>query len=134
MQVTYSTGKKKSAVARVWVMPGTGHIAINRMDFRSYLRANGAAGQIQRNTVVEPLKVTNGLGKWDVWATVRGGGMQGQAVALRHGIALALRQHNYDALNPPLRSAGFVTRDRRIVERKKPGQPKARKKFQWVKR
>ena len=104
------------------------------MDYRAYLRANGTAGQIQKDTMVAPFVATNGIGKWDVWATVKGGGMQGQACALRHGIALALRQHHYELLNPPLRKAGLVTRDRRVVERKKPGQPKARKKFQWVKR
>ena len=125
----YGTGRRKTAVARVWLRPGNGIININKKDLVTYFdRAS------HRESVVQPFAVTKSIGKWDVKATVGGGGKTGQAEAVRHGIALAIRNAYPDRYTQVLRSKGLTTRDPRMVERKKPGQKKARKKFQWVKR
>ena len=125
----YGTGRRKKAIARVWLRPGDGNISINKKDLVSYFDRAG-----HRTNVVEPFVVTKSSGKWDVKALVSGGGKTGQAQAIRHGIALAMRNAYPLRYTQPLRRVGLTTRDPRMVERKKPGQPKARKKFQWVKR
>eukprot|EP00160_Parvularia_atlantis_P019272 Unigene7486_Nuclearia_a/m.23011 Unigene7486_Nuclearia_a/g.23011 ORF Unigene7486_Nuclearia_a/g.23011 Unigene7486_Nuclearia_a/m.23011 type:complete len:385 (-) Unigene7486_Nuclearia_a:535-1689(-) len=124
----YGTGKRKSAIARVWVAPGSGNVTINGQLLSDYfvrLRDRGA--------VVEPLGETSLAGKLNVWATVKGGGTTGQAEAVRYGIAQALVVFD-KRLKRRLKVAGLLRRDIRRVERKKPGQKKARKKFTWVKR
>jgi small subunit ribosomal protein S9 len=113
----YGTGRRKTAVARVWLRPGDGNISINKKDLVSYFdRAS------HRESVVQPFTVTKSVGKWDVKATVGGGGKTGQAEAVRHGIALAIRNAYPDRYTAVLRSQGLTTRDPRMVERKKPGQ------------
>eukprot|EP00897_Mesotaenium_endlicherianum_P000668 jgi/Mesen1/10601/ME000086S10138 len=124
----YATGKRKSSVARVWLAPGSGRIVVNGRTHDAYfpdvnLRAH----------LLQPFVETATLGTFDVRATVQGGGTSGQAGAMRHGISRALQLFE-PALRPPLKAAGFLTRDSRVVERKKPGKAKARKSFQWVKR
>jgi small subunit ribosomal protein S9 len=125
----YGTGRRKTAVARVWLRPGDGNVSINKTDLATYFDRKS-----HRENVVEPFAATKSIGKWDVKATVGGGGKTGQAQAIRHGIALALRNAHPKRYTKPLRNKKLTTRDPRMVERKKPGQPKARKKFQWVKR
>ena len=124
----YQTGKRKSAIARVWLMPGSGKVTINRKPLAQYFPL-----ETQQSTVQEPLNLTDTLGQFDALITVRGGGISGQAGAIRHGISKALL-----LVNPNLRSTlkqhGFLTRDSRIKERKKYGQKKARKRFQYSKR
>ena len=124
----YDTGKRKSAIARVWLMPGSGNITVNRRPFEVYFTLDTHKALIQ-----EPLKITHTLGQYDVLITVRGGGISGQAAAIRHGISKSLLQTD-GALRPTLKQAGFLTRDSRIKERKKYGQKKARKRFQFSKR
>ena len=125
----YGTGRRKKAVARVWLRPGEGDVSVNKQNLVSYFdRAS------HRHNVIEPFVAAQCVGKWDVKALVGGGGKTGQAQAVRHGIALALRNAHPARYTKVLRSKGLTTRDPRMVERKKPGQPKARKKFQWVKR
>lgn len=125
---SYGTGKRKTSVARVWLQQGTGDIVINGKSLIDYF------GLMQRRSdVLAPLAVTNTLGAFNVRATVKGGGNTGQAQALRHGISKALQLYDPN-LRTPLKAEGFITRDSRIVERKKPGKAKARKSFQWVKR
>ncbi len=124
----YGTGKRKTATARVFLMPGTGQFVVNRNDFKEYFR-----NKTQRTLVAEPLAVTELSDKFDVYVNVNGGGMSGQAGAIRLGIARALL--DYDAeLRQTLKKGGFLTRDPRIKERKKYGQPGARKRFQFSKR
>lgn len=125
----YGTGRRKTASARVWIRPGDGDISINNQSHVSYF-----VRPAHRDALMEPFVVTDTVGAWDVRATVRGGGLTGQAEAVRHGIALALRNAHPLRYTKRLREHGLTTRDPRMVERKKPGQPKARKKFQWVKR
>jgi small subunit ribosomal protein S9 len=125
---SYATGRRKDAVARVWVKKGTGKIIVNGKDQVNYFSRK--THQLIMN---QPFLVVNGAGSWDVVCTVKGGGLSGQAGAVRHGISRALQ--NYDpALRPPLKKAGMLTRDDRIVERKKVGKHKARRTKQWAKR
>jgi small subunit ribosomal protein S9 len=109
-------------------MPGTGRITVNRRPFEVYFPL-----ETHKRTVKEPLRITNTLEQFDVLVTVRGGGVAGQAGAIRHGIAKALFRAD-EALRPLLKQAGFLTRDARVKERKKYGQKKARKRFQYSKR
>lgn len=124
----YETGKRKSAIARVWLMPGTGTIRVNRRLLDTYFPL-----ETHKTILREPLRITGTLGQLDVLVTVRGGGVSGQAGAIRHGIAKALLQKD-ETLRPVLKQAGFLTRDPRVPERKKYGQKKARKRFQYSKR
>jgi len=124
----YDTGKRKSAIARVWLMPGSGSITVNRRPFEVYFPL-----ETHKTLIQEPLRLTHTLGQYDVLITVRGGGISGQAAAIRHGISKSLLQTD-GALRPTLKQAGFLTRDSRIKERKKYGQKKARKRFQFSKR
>ena len=124
----YQTGKRKSAIARVWLMPGSGNVTINRKPLAQYFPL-----ETQQSTVQEPLNLTDTLGQFDALITVRGGGVSGQAGAIRHGISKALLLANPN-LRSTLKQQGFLTRDSRIKERKKYGQKKARKRFQYSKR
>lgn len=124
----YATGKRKDAVARVWVKPGTGKVTVNGRDVEVYF-----ARPVLRMILNQPFQVVDRVGQFDVIATVTGGGLSGQAGAVRHGISKALT--NFEpALRPPLKAAGFLTRDARVVERKKYGKAKARRSFQFSKR
>lgn len=124
----YATGRRKTAIARVWLRPGEGKITVNRKNFEEYFPTESL-----RNTILHPLKLTNSLEKYNLLISVTGGGVSGQAGALRHGIARALLQSDIN-LRSLLRKEGFLTRDPREIERKKYGQKKARKKFQYSKR
>ena len=124
----YQTGKRKSAIARVWLMPGSGKVTINRKPLAQYFPL-----ETQQSAVQEPLNLTDTLGQFDALITVRGGGVSGQAGAIRHGISKALLLANPN-LRSTLKQQGFLTRDSRIKERKKYGQKKARKRFQYSKR
>ncbi len=124
----WATGRRKEAIARVQLIPGTGQILVNEMPYDRYFPREAL-----RLSVRQPLLVTHQLGKCDVRVNVGGGGVAGQAGAVRLGIARALLQLD-PALRPPLRSAGLLTRDPRMKERKKYGQKGARKRFQWTKR
>lgn len=124
----YGTGRRKTSVARVWVRPGAGRIVVNRRAFDDYFPR-----ETLRMIIAQPLAVTNTNGQFDVVITVRGGGPSGQAGAVRHGIARALARFD-DKLRLPLKKAGLLTRDPRMRERKKYGQPGARQKFQYSKR
>ncbi len=125
---SYATGKRKDAVARVWVKPGAGKITINGKDFEVYF-----ARPVLRMLLQQPFEVTERKDQFDVVATVRGGGLSGQAGAVRHGISKALTLYE-PALRKPLKQVGFLTRDSRVVERKKYGRAKARRSFQFSKR
>ncbi|GFP82246.1 30S ribosomal protein s9 [Phtheirospermum japonicum] len=124
----YGTGKRKCSIARVWIQPGDGKFSVNDKEFDVYFPMID-----QRAALLRPFSETKTLGMWDVKCTVKGGGTSGQVGAIRLGISRAL-QNWEPGLRPPLKEAGFLTRDSRIVERKKPGKAKARKSFQWVKR
>ena len=124
----YATGRRKDAVARVWVMPGKGKITVNGRESERYF-----ARPTLRMLINQPFLVVNRAGQYDVWCTVSGGGLSGQAGALRHGIARALTFHDPN-VRAILKKAGFLTRDPRVVERKKYGKPKARRSFQFSKR
>jgi small subunit ribosomal protein S9 len=124
----YATGRRKNAVARVWIKPGTGRITVNAKDEAVYF-----ARPVLRMILRQPLIATNRDGQFDVIVTVMGGGLSGQAGAVRHGLSRALV--NYEpALRGVLKPGGFLTRDPRAVERKKYGKPKARRSFQFSKR
>ncbi len=124
----YGTGRRKAAVARVWMTPGTGRVLINDRDMEDYFpRATN------RLVLMQPLVLTENEAKFDIKANVHGGGSTGQAAAVRHGISRALLQFS-DELRPPLKKAGYLTRDARVKERKKYGQPGARKRYQFSKR
>ncbi len=125
---TYATGKRKTAIARVWVTPGSGKITVNKREVEDYFPR--ATGQM---VIKQPFEATSTLGAYDVWATVRGGGQSSQATAIRHGITKCLIERE-PSLRPPLKAAGYVTRDSRKKERKKPGQRGARALFQFSKR
>jgi len=125
----YGRGGRKTASARVWIQPGLGLVVVNRKDFVDYFHRT-----TDRDLVLAPFTATGTCGKFDVMATVEGGGLTGQAGAIRHGLARALNHYNPDAYRPPLKRLGYLTRDPRKVERKKVGHIKARKKPQWVKR
>jgi small subunit ribosomal protein S9 len=124
----YGTGKRKTSAARVFLMPGTGQIVINRLDFQEYFR-----NRAEQSVVVQPMELTETRNRFDVYANVRGGGFSGQAGAVRLGIARALLQVDPE-LRQRLKKAGLLTRDPRIKERKKYGQPGARKRYQFSKR
>ncbi|KAI4317532.1 hypothetical protein L6164_025394 [Bauhinia variegata] len=124
----YGTGRRKCSVARVWVQPGNGKFIVNDKEFDIYFPMLD-----HRATLLRPFSETKTLGLWDVNCTVKGGGVSGQVGAVRLGISRALQNWEPD-LRPALRNAGFLTRDPRVVERKKPGKAKARRSFQWVKR
>ncbi len=123
----YATGRRKTAVARVWLTQGSGKVRVNDRAVEEYF------GEAVREQALRPL-VTLGLqNDFDVWCTVKGGGISGQAGALRHGLARALVVAN-EEYRSPMRRGGYLTRDSRMVERKKYGQPGARKRFQFSKR
>ncbi|ALH79046.1 30S ribosomal protein S9 [Sphingopyxis macrogoltabida] len=124
----YATGRRKDAVARVWVKPGTGKITVNGRDQEVYF-----ARPTLRLVINQPFGLTERVGQYDVVATVKGGGLSGQAGAVLHGIAQALTRFE-PALRSPVKAAGFLTRDSRAVERKKYGKAKARRSFQFSKR
>ena len=124
----YATGKRKTAVARVWLRPGDGKIDVNRRSFETYFPR-----ETSRLVVLQPFDITEQGGRFDVFATLAGGGIAAQAEALRHGISKALLLYNPE-LRDRLKRAGFLTRDARAKERKKYGQPGARKRFQFSKR
>ena len=124
----YATGRRKDAVARVWVKPGTGKITINGRDQEVYF-----ARPTLRLIINQPFDITDRAGQYDVVATVKGGGLSGQAGAVKHGISQALSKYE-PALRSTIKAAGFLTRDSRVVERKKYGRAKARRSFQFSKR
>ena len=123
-----TVGRRKSAVAQVRIFPGKGEITVNKRSIDDYFHR-----VTHRNILLDPLRLVNSEGQYHIIVNVRGGGQTGQAGAIRLGIARGLEKVNPD-LRPALKSAGFLTRDAREVERKKSGQPGARKKFQFSKR
>lgn len=129
MEVINALGRRKSAVARVYVNTGKGNITINGRTLEEYFKEESL-----RFIVKQPLDVTGTLADFDIKANLDGGGIKGQAEALRLAISRALCEINKDAYRPVLKSNGFLTRDAREVERKKPGQPGARRRFQFSKR
>ena len=124
----YATGKRKNAVARVWLKPGGGHVTVNERPVETFF-----ARPVLRMLIQQPLVATNRSDQFDVVCTVSGGGLSGQAGAVRHGISKALTSYEPD-LRPVLKRGGFLTRDPRVVERKKYGKAKARRSFQFSKR
>ena len=125
---SYATGKRKDAVARVWVKPGSGRVTVNGKTMDAYF-----ARPVLQMILRQPFQITNVEGQFDVMATVKGGGLSGQAGAVRHGISEALQRYE-PSYRPALKAAGFLTRDSRVVERKKYGRRKARRSFQFSKR
>ena len=125
---SYATGKRKDAIARVWIKAGSGKIVINGKVIKEYF-----ARPVLQMVISQAFSVANVEGQFDVMATVRGGGLSGQAGAVKHGISKALTLFEPE-LRAPLKAAGFLTRDSRVVERKKYGKPKARRSFQFSKR
>jgi len=121
-------GRRKGAVARVRLLPGTGKIVVNKRDFEAYFPSSTVRGYI-----TQPLMITGVTQAFDIHANIKGGGSMGQAGALRHGISRGLCGANAE-LRPVLKESGMLTRDSRVKERKKPGQPGARKRFQFSKR
>ena len=128
MEVINTIGRRKCSVARIYMTSGTGKIVVNSRDYKEYF----PTGPLQF-IVNQPLQVAGAEGKWDIKANLDGGGITGQAQALRMAIARALCENNIED-RPALKKEGFLMRDPRMVERKKPGQPKARKRFQFSKR
>jgi small subunit ribosomal protein S9 len=128
VEQTWATGRRKTAVASVRLAPGAGKFEVNRRPFESYF-----PNEVTRNFIIAPLEVTASAGKFDIFVNAKGGGPNGQAGAVRHGLARALAKLNPD-FRKPLKEAGFLTRDPRMKERKKSGQPGARKRFQFSKR
>lgn len=124
----YATGKRKDAIARVWVKPGSGRITINEKDYDAYF-----ARPVLQMVLQQPIVAANRNGQYDIVATVTGGGLSGQAGAVRHGISKALTYYEPE-LRAVLKKGGFLTRDSRTVERKKYGKAKARRSFQFSKR
>ncbi|RWN35850.1 30S ribosomal protein S9 [Mesorhizobium sp.] len=124
----YATGKRKNAIARVWVKPGSGKIVVNDKVFAEYF-----ARPVLQMILNQPIIAANRAGQYDILATVIGGGLSGQAGAVRHGISKALTYYE-PALRAVLKKGGFLTRDSRVVERKKYGKAKARRSFQFSKR
>jgi small subunit ribosomal protein S9 len=124
----YATGKRKNAVARVWLKPGGGTVTVNERPVETFF-----ARPVLRMLIQQPLVAANRQGQYDVTCTVSGGGLSGQAGAVRHGISKALTNYEPD-LRPALKRGGFLTRDPRVVERKKYGKAKARRSFQFSKR
>ncbi|BDI31341.1 MAG: 30S ribosomal protein S9 [Capsulimonas sp.] len=124
----YGTGHRKNATAKVWLTPGEGNIVVNNKQPLAYF------GRVTLEALIrQPLEVTETLGKFDIWAKTLGGGISGQAGAMRHGISKALVEADPD-LRPALRKLGFLTRDPRVKERKKAGRKRARRGFQFSKR
>ena len=124
----YATGKRKSSIARVWIKPGTGEIIVNTKTLENYF-----GRETSKMVVMQPLELTENVGKFDIFCTVKGGGDSGQAGAIKHGITKALIEADAD-LRGTLKKAGFITRDSRIKERKKYGKKAARASFQFSKR
>ena len=124
----YGTGRRKTSVARVWIKPGSGRFLVNRRPFEDFFPR-----ETLRMIILQPLQVTNTAGQFDVVIRVGGGGPTGQAGAVRHGLSRALTRFD-EKLRSPLKTAGLLTRDPRMKERKKYGQPGARQKFQYSKR
>ncbi|MAQ71256.1 MAG: 30S ribosomal protein S9 [Alphaproteobacteria bacterium] len=125
---SYATGRRKDAVARVWIKPGKGKVVVNGKEQENYF------GRKTHLLIInQPFLITGRVGQFDVMCTVKGGGLSGQAGALRHGISRALENYEPD-LRPSLKAAGMLTRDARVVERKKVGLHKARRSKQWAKR
>ncbi len=124
----YATGKRKNAIARVWIKPGSGKITVNGRDQEVYF-----ARPVLRMVVAQPFETADRVDQYDVVCTVKGGGLSGQAGAVRHGISRALTYYE-PALRGVLKAGGFLTRDSRVVERKKYGRKKARRSFQFSKR
>ncbi len=123
-----AVGRRKNAVARVYLRPGTGKVIVNHKTLEAYFPL-----EWRRRSIMAPLDVTETAGTFDLVVNAKGGGVTGQAEAIRMGLSRALVEFNAE-LRKPLRDAGYLTRDPRMVERKKPGQPKARKRFQFSKR
>ena len=128
MEQFYATGKRKEAIARVYLRPGSGKITVNKRDVEKYFPR-----ETLKMILRQPLEIVEQENKWDIVVNVTGGGPSGQAGAVRHGISRALVEADPD-VRPALKKAGFLTRDARRVERKKYGQPGARKRFQFSKR
>ncbi|MBO7117891.1 MAG: 30S ribosomal protein S9 [Bacteroidales bacterium] len=129
MEQTHALGRRKAAVARVYIVAGKGNITINDRTLEDYFKEDSL-----RYVVNQPLAVTGTEGQFDIKITINGGGTKGQAEAIRLGISRALCEVDKEAYRPALKAAGFLTRDAREVERKKPGQPGARRRFQFSKR
>ena len=127
-ELYHSVGKRKTSVARIWMKPGSGVITVNNRSFEDYFVMSSG-----RNVIKQPLEITETVGKYDILVNVKGGGISGQAGAVRHGITRALIQVNPE-FRGPLKKASLVTRDSRMKERKKYGQPGARARFQYSKR
>lgn len=125
---SYATGARKNAVARVWIKPGSGRVTVNGKEIARYF-----ARPVLQMILRQPFQIAGVEGQFDVMATVRGGGLSGQAGAVKHGISKALQLYE-PSLRPALKAAGFLTRDARVVERKKYGKRKARRSFQFSKR
>ena len=125
---SYATGKRKDAVARVWIMPGKGNVTINDKSIDQYF-----ARPVLKMIINQPFEITNRENEFDVVCTVKGGGLSGQAGAIKHGISKALNEYEPE-LRTVLKQAGFLTRDDRVVERKKFGKAKARRSYQFSKR
>ena len=125
---SYATGKRKNAIARVWIKPGSGRFSINGRELATYF-----ARPVLQMILRQPFEVSRRVGQFDVICTVKGGGLSGQAGAVRHGISKALTYYEPD-LRPVLKLSGFLTRDSRVVERRKYGHAKARRSFQFSKR
>ena len=126
---SYATGRRKDAAARVWVKRGTGQMKINGKDVSEYF-----ARPVLQMILAQPFEAAERVGEFDVIATVKGGGLSGQAGAVRHGISRALNNYDPETYRSVLKKAGFLTRDSRVVERKKVGLHKARRSKQWAKR
>ena len=125
----YATGRRKVSAARVWLKKGTGQISVNGQTLTHYFKR-----EVLQMLIKQPFEATETLGTYDAQITVCGGGLSGQAGAVRHGIARALQRDETQNLGPVLKRGGFLTRDARMVERKKYGRPGARKRFQYSKR
>ena len=128
MSIINTLGRRKTSVARVYMTSGTGNILVNGKKFEEYFPS-----ELKRIVVNQPLTVTEKLGKFDFEVNVKGGGVTGQAEAIRLAVARALVKNKAED-KPAMKKEGFMTRDSRMVERKKPGRKKARRRFQWVKR
>jgi small subunit ribosomal protein S9 len=128
MQITHTIGRRKTAIARVYIQPGNGEVVVNKKDYKAYFPTLPL-----QYIIKQAFELTNNTDKFDVTVNVEGGGITGQAQAIRLGISRALVKLNEEA-KPVLKSNGLMTRDPRMVERKKPGQKKARKRFQFSKR
>lgn len=129
MNRLYATGRRKTSAARVWLSKGTGLMLVNGQPLMAYFKRD-----VLQMLIKQPFESTETLGSYDVNATVEGGGLSGQAGAVRHGISRALLQESAQNLHDPLKRGGFLTRDDRMVERKKYGRSGARKRYQYSKR